>query len=197
MKYDEFMLIKPGERDKITADHLVSMARLSYEQEVARYDSLTEYGNRLLTSISIVSAALSVLLNLVVENDGGAAGISGNVSSCQGPTIVLTHEPAFRLFVAVVALALVGSFISSLIASRRFKYRALVPPDEMAELIRSSSFFPNATIAALHFCTSIQASYDSCYERNERIRKCLSVSMTLLIIAIVASTVGGLVLLFR
>ena len=153
MRHDEFTLGKPGDQDKVTADHLVSMAQLSYEQETSRYESLVEHGNKLLTSISIVFATLAVLLEIVVTH---ADAIAANQTASTMPVAEIV---LFRIYIFAVVLTLVAAFITALLASTRFKYKALEPPSEMAHFVREHDLFPNETMAALHYCTSIQESY--------------------------------------
>ena len=189
MRHDEFTLGEPGDQDSVTANHLVSMARLSYGQETARYESLVEHGNKLLTSISIGFATLAVLLEVVVTHQD-AASVAQNAATPAAEIIL------FRIYVFAIVLTLVAAFITALLASTRFKYKALEPPSEMAHFVREHDLFPNETMAALHFCTSIQESYDSCYQRNEKIRKLLKASMILLIVSVSIATIGGLVMMF-
>ena len=187
MMFNDKALKSFEEQDALTAEQLTMTTRLSYEQEVGRYESLMERGNKMLTSIAIVFATLAVLLQVLIEHTDALAEV--------GNPLVITEQQKtfFYLFVLFVVCNLVGSFITALLSSRRFDYEALKPPGEIAEWIEGHELFANKTIAALHFSRSLQESYETYYERNEKIRKLQTVSMVLLIISICVAAIGGLV----
>ena len=190
MKYDDESLVLFKEQDELTAEQLTMTAQISYEQETRRYDSLVELGNKLLTCISIVFATLAVLFQILIEHVDAVFGPNNPLPyTCSELTL-------FRLFVTIVVLALVGSIVLALLASMRFKYQALKAPGDLSSWIEANELFANRTIAAMHFCRSLQDSYETLYNRNELVRKLLKASMISLIVAIVLAAIGGIVLLF-
>ena len=190
MKYNDESVVLFKDRDTITSEQLTTTAQISYEQENARYDSLVELGNKLLTCISIVFATLAVLFQVLIEHiDVISTGENARVYSCSELCL-------FRMFVIVVVIMLVASIVTALLASMRFRYQAIKSPGELAVWIENHELFDNRTIAAIHFCRSLQESYETLFERNERVRLLLKASMILLIIAIAIAAIGGVALLF-
>lgn len=189
MKFDGQVLESFEERDAFTAEQLTVTAKLSYEQEVGRYESLIELGNRLLTSIAIVFATMAVLLQVLVGHVDALAATSQPVSYSG------QQHALFCIYFLLVVGTLVASFITALLSSRRFEYEALNPPSKLAEWIEDNELFANRTIAALHFSKSLGEPYEKYYRRNERIRKLLTASMILLITSIGIATAGGLILM--
>ena len=190
MKYDDEALVLFKEQDELTAEQLTMTSQLSYEQETSRYDSLVELGNKLLTCISIVFATLAVLFQVLIEHVDAVYGT-------ENPLPYTCSEIClFRLFVAVVVGTLVGSIVLALLASMRFKYRALKAPGDLSSWVEAHKLFANRTIAAIHFCRSLQESYETLYSRNESMRKLLKASMISLVVAITLAAIGGVALLF-
>lgn len=189
MTYDELSLETAEQRDAATAKHLLGMAQLSYQQESARYTSLVEHGDRLLISTSIVFVTLALLLQAMVGHMD--AIVSQRVDVTPVAEVVL-----FRVYVFAVVLTVAAAFITALIASTHFRYTLLESPAEMVSFIQEQDLFPSQTAAAMHYCTSLQASYESLNRRNEKIRGLLKVSMILLIVAVGIAAAGGLVVMF-
>lgn len=162
--------------DDITGEQLLEVVKLSYSQEIDRYESLTADSGRLLTAISIGITAAVFLVRLFQDVKSAACFNTSIFTAC----------------IVIVFALLVSSFVLALLSSIRFKYKQMNSPANLAAVWKNDyEKFSSKTEAIIHFADSLEESYVSYRERNEKIRKLLTASMVCLLIAVVIAFFGS------
>lgn len=158
-----------------SAEYLSWMTELSYQTELSRYDSYERLSNCLLSCVSIISVALltiaPVLFAKYSYNNGATASF---VLLASGYVVVM--------------LLLGASFLLSLLSQVRLKMSVLASPIELNDYVASEvnrgAPFASAMEVAEGKARAVQPHFESLNRKNEHMRKCLKVSMILLIVAV-------------
>ncbi len=158
-----------------SAEYLSWMTELSYQTELSRCDSYERLSNCLLSCVSIISVALltiaPVLFAKYSYNNGATASF---VLLASGYVVVM--------------LLLGASFLLSLLSQVRLKMSVLASPielnDYVAGEVNRGAPFASAMEVAEGKARAVQPHFESLNRKNEHMRKCLKVSMILLIVAV-------------
>lgn len=159
-----------------SAEYLSWMTEPSYQTELSRCDSYERLSNCLLSCVSIISVALltvaPVLFAKYSYNDNGATA----------SFVLLTSG------YVVVMLLLGASFLLSLLSQVRLKMSVLASPTELNDYVpgevNRGAPFASAMEVAEGKARAVQPHFESLNRKNEHMRKCLKVSMILLIVAV-------------
>ena len=165
-----------AEKDSIAAEAGYKLGMLSYEAEMARYDSLISATSHLMTFVSIESIVLVTLLATLLEHT--------SLSPCH---VAICYLIIFALLIATLAVALA--------ARLRFSYMAPAAPAEYGTRVKEQfSEFVSKSDGASFFCDCIQESYASVRSRNNKISKLVGFAnaLALLNLAAVALSVISL-----
>lgn len=158
-----------------SAEYLSWMTELSYQTELSRCDSYERLSNCLLSCVSIISVALltiaPVLFAKYSYNNGATASF---VLLASGYVVVM--------------LLLGASFLLSLLSQVRLKMSVLASPIELNDYVacevNRGAPFASAMEVAEGKARAVQPHFESLNRKNEHMRKCLKVSMILLIVAV-------------
>lgn len=148
------------------AEYVSRLAYESMQSETDRHASLLASANRLLTSESIVIAALSFVF-----------GVFGFENDDQNMRIV----PAL---VAVIVLVLI-SFIACLLSQWRFRYIAPESPKKLMQYaLDSRGRLLSEESIAIDYCKSMEEIFNSLVKRNNRMCLFLKIAISCLIAAV-------------
>ena len=159
-----------------SAEYLSWMTELSYQTELSRCDSYERLSNCLLSCVSIISVALLTIAPVLV------AKYSYNNNGATASFVLLASG------YVVVMLLLGASFLLSLLSQVRLKMSVLASPAELNDYVAGEvnrgAPFASAMEVAEGKARAVQPHFESLNRKNEHMRKCLKVSMILLIVAV-------------
>lgn len=159
-----------------SAEYLSWMTELSYQTELSRCDSYERLSNCLLSCVSIISVALLTIAPVLF------AKYSYNNNGATASFVLLASG------YVVVMLLLGASFLLSLLSQVRLKMSVLASPAELNDYVAGEvnrgAPFASAMEVAEGKARAVQPHFESLNRKNEHMRKCLKVSMILLIVAV-------------
>ena len=159
-----------------SAEYLSWMTELSYQTELSRCDSYERLSNCLLSCVSIISVALLTIAPVLF------AKYSYNNNGAKASFVLLASG------YVVVMLLLGASFLLSLLSQVRLKMSVLASPAELNDYVAGEvnrgAPFASAMEVAEGKAKAVQPHFESLNRKNEHMRKCLKVSMILLIVAV-------------
>lgn len=154
--------------DKITAEHMLRCAELSYRMEIERGENTGARAAKTLTAVSIIAVGVVTSIGLLPP------------LSAAGRIAVL-----FSYAIALTLLAV--SLILCLLSQFGFPHKSLVSPERVIADINAESSkqpFESEVDAAKHFAISIETSYQSIRANNTRSKKLLNWALGILIFAL-------------
>lgn len=160
------------------AEYLQELSIMTVRMEKERTLSLTQLSASLLTSVSIVSVALLAAAPLLFSYFA---------------TKPLSFQ-VLRAFYIITFLLLVLGFFFSVLSQVRLKYQALPGPEKIKEQIEKSN---NATQREISsgYAATLEGVYSSVSRNNDVKVAMLQISMWLVIGAIVAILIGGIIII--
>lgn len=155
--------------NSMAASYLKELIKESCDSEQKRYESLIDTSNRLLTSESILTAALSVVISMLID------GLEGNLNQ-----III-------LFSAIVLGLVVLSLMFCLIAQWRWKHELLASPLELKKYVSETmTKLTNEYAIAEDHSETLEKVFRTVVRKNDKISICIKLS--------IVSMVGALAL---
>ena len=162
--------------DEYTANVMMRLAKESYNAEQERYSSLSALATRMLTCISIVSIALITMLVPLLTVFGGTH-------------VMILIWTGYTLIFGV----LIAAFILAILSQWRFGYKVLASPQTFAD---QPVQLETALKAARYYCDAMEMPYQSMKDRNDTIRKRLTATNILMLVACGLIVVFAIVIAF-
>lgn len=160
--------------DEVAAITTYRLGIFSYEMEISRYDSLLSTLSHLMTYVSIESIALITLLPTLLQ-----------YTTLPEVHIAICYSVVFSLLLATLCVALYARF--------RFAYISLRSPKTLGEYVSDNeSYFTSEIKGSVFFCKSIEESYLSIRDRNDRISRLANFATVLALFSIVALVVAAI-----
>lgn len=142
-------------------------AKLAYEQEEKREDSLINQATQMTTYFSFVSVLILMIIPIIIF---------------EGTLI----PPKYTATVSVITLALLfASMILAVIAQWRFKYQSLSAPLKMFEhIIDNKDYFKTQEQRNKSFVQSLNTTWTSKNKNNDKRAKLIRASMIIFLIGV-------------
>lgn len=153
---------------KMVASYLKVISKESFDSEQKRYESLIDTSNRLLTSESIITAALGAVISALSRQTEGPLG--------QG-----------LLVVALIVMGLVViSLAFCLIAQWRWKHELLGSPGDLSKYVSEElKKFKDEFTIAVDYADSLEKVFETTVNKNNKISKCIKISIFIMVSALV------------
>lgn len=165
------MKIKVRVKDNINlaeiTENAFEYAKLAYEQEEKREDSLINQATQMTTYFSFVSVLILMIIPIIVF---------------EGTLI----PPKYTATVSVITLVLLfASMILAVMAQWRFKYQSLSAPLEMFEhIINNTDYFKTQEQRNKSFVQSLNITWTSKNKNNDKRAKLIRASMIVFLIGV-------------
>ena len=145
---------------RLLISHIEKLSKYSYELEEKREQSLIEQSSKMLEAFSVITAALGILLSIVLQ--------------------YIQSLSKYFVFIStgIIGFFLLSSLILAILAQWRYKYKALPLPDDIYKHIHDNyKGFLDVNNQAKHFNDLLNEIQQSKKSINDRRVKLITWSM--------------------
>lgn len=169
MKSIKVKLKEKNSDDKLAeiTENAYEYAKLSYEQEEKREESLVQQATQMTTYFSFVSVLVLMAIPLLVGENS---------------TIPRTYTVSISI---ISLLMLFASMVLAVIVQWRFNYQALPSPTTIfSHIISNKEYFQTAEQRNKSFIQTLESTWKSKHTINDKRARLIRASMTIFLIAI-------------
>lgn len=169
---------KKGEIEEIEllVSHIEKLSKYSYELEEKREQSLIEQSARMLEAFSVITAALGILLSIVLE--------------------YCNELSKYFIFIVtgIIGIFLIASLILAILAQWRYKYNALPLPEDIYKHVHDNyKVFLSIKNQAKHYNEVLNSVQKSKKKINDKRASMITLSMIFFYCAIFAFVISVII----
>ncbi len=167
---------KKNKDAQLLLSHIEKLSKYSYELEEKREQSLIEQSSRMLEAFSVITAALGILLSIILQ--------------------YIPSLSKYFVFIStgIIGLFLLNSLILAILAQWRYKYKALpLPLDIYKHVYDNYRGFLNIQNQAKHYNNLLNDVQQSKKSINDRRVKIITWSMIFFYCSIIALVISVII----
>jgi len=167
-----------GDIADMMMDNIVRFGKFSFELEEKREQSLINQSNQMLTAFAIFSAALYMIIPVVISLNS-----------------LLTSKIMFC--VGIISFLLIGSLVLALLAQWRYKYKTMANIEEFYNNVNAEfHIYKTQANFNMQWKEQILSIHESKKNNNDKRSKLIIASMWMFLMAIVVVVISTFALIF-